>query len=143
MSLSEEQIRTIARIAKEELGENATLERLRDVVRQTVNRLETDSGTGATSPLFQGRILAIFLSCDGLKNSRVLAQVTKATNCRITERWERNLAGFQTLLAVIDTESCHRDFNALRTQFSDAGNAAGVRIILQSEDILKQQTNNT
>ncbi len=137
-TLTEEQIRILARIAREELGDNATLERLRDVVKQAAQRLESgsaDPGTGKP-----GRVLAILVSCDGLKNSRVLSRTAKESGCRITERLERNLAGFHVLLAVVDVQSCTGDFDQLRRRFSDAGNAVGVRVILQAEETLKSRS---
>jgi predicted amino acid-binding ACT domain protein len=70
----------------------------------------------------------------------VLSQAAKKSGCRITERLERNLAGFHALLAVIDPQSCGNDFEQLRRNFSDTGNAAGVRVILQTEDALKSRS---
>ncbi|HDH57470.1 MAG TPA: hypothetical protein ENF16_02560 [Bacteroidetes bacterium] len=138
-TLTEEQIRLIAQIAKEELGENATLERMREIVQQAVERLERE-GPKSYGVEPTGRILAILLSQDGLKNSRVLSQALKDSGCKTTERFERNLAGFHVLLAVIDYSACQDDFETLRKKLSEAGNSAGVRVIVQSEETLKRGT---
>ena len=135
--LTEEQIRLIAQIAKEELGADATLERMREVVRQAVERLERE-GPRSYDADPSGRILAILLSQDGLKNSRVLSQALKDSGCKTTERFERKLAGWHVLLTVIDYSACEDDFAALRVKLAEAGNSAGVRVIIQSEETLKR-----
>ncbi|TKJ38415.1 hypothetical protein CEE37_12925 [candidate division LCP-89 bacterium B3_LCP] len=134
-SLSEEQIRVIARIAMEELGSEATLEKMREIVAKAADVLERQGPVSYKSEPV-GRFLVICISDDGLKNSRTLSEALKETNCRITERFERNLAGFHTLLAVIDTQSCSLDFASLKGKLAQAGNDAKIRIIIQPEDTL-------
>ena len=137
--LTEEQIRLIARIASEELGPQATVEKMREVVQQAVDRLEK-LGPVSFKVEPEGRILAICLSDDGLKNSRALSRALKDSGCKVTERFERSLAGFHALLAVIDRGDSREDFETLRRRLGDAGNAVGVRVILQTEDTLKRGT---
>ncbi len=131
--LTEEQIRIVAHLAKEELGDGATLEKLRDVVQETVKHLEKQD---VIDPVI-GKIMAVLMSFDGLENSRILSDAIKETGCKITERFEKNLAGFSVLLAIIEEGSCRDDFQTLRQRLSDAGNRAGVRIILQTENTLR------
>lgn len=133
--LTESQVRYIAQITKDELGADATLEKLREVVRLVVDNLERQGPVSYKSQP-KGRILAICISLDGLKNSRVLSDATKDSGCKIAERFERNMSGFHVLLAVINPGECKEDFETLRSRFAEAGNTAGVRIILQTEDVL-------
>ncbi len=135
--LSEEQIRTVAHIAKEELGEGATLERLREVVRSAVKHMEEEK----SESLSTGQVLVICISFDGLKNSRVLSEALKDTGCKISERFEKKLAELHVLTALIQQDSCAVDLTELRQRLSQAGNEAGVRVIVQSEDTLRSNTN--
>ena len=138
--LTEEQIRVLAKVAREELGEDATLERMREVVGQAVEHLEQQT---AQSTEFEpmGRVLAIFVSNDGLKNSRALSDAVKETNCRILERSERTLADFHTLMAVIDVSNCVGGFDNLKQRLGSIGNEANLRIMLQPEEALRGRSN--
>ncbi len=40
-------------------------------------------------------------------------------------------------LAAVDRSGCQEDFETLRRRLGDAGNALGVRIIVQAEEALK------
>lgn len=138
--LTEEQIRVLAKVAREELGEDATLERMREVVGQAVGQLEQKiEQTADFEPM--GRVLAIFVSSDGLKNSRALSDAVKDTNCRILERAERTLADFHTMMAVIDVSNCVGGFEGLKQRLSHAGNEANLRIMLQPEESLRGRSN--
>jgi predicted amino acid-binding ACT domain protein len=138
--LTEEQIRVLAKVAKGELGEDATLERMREVVGQAVGQMEQKIEQAADfEPM--GRVLAIFVSNDGLKNSRALSEAVQDTNCRILERSERTLADFHTLLAVIDVSNCVGGFDGLKQRLSRAGNEANLRIMLQPEEALRGRSN--
>ncbi|MFH1735769.1 MAG: hypothetical protein ABIE92_13770 [bacterium] len=138
--LNEDQIRIVAQIAREELGAEATLEKLRESVRQAVDKLER-LGPVDFKAEPKGRLLAICLSLDGLKNSRVLSEALKDSGCKISERFERKMKVFHLLAAVIDYTACREDFETLRRKLGEAGNAAGVRIILQTEDALQAGPN--
>ncbi len=131
--LTEEQIRTIANIAREELGENANFENVRDVVQQVVEILTGEQKKTATT----GRILVICISFDGLTNSRVLSTALKETNCKVAERFDRNIEGFAIQLALIDPGSCSGNIAEIRSLLQEAGNEAGVRVIIQTEDTLR------
>jgi hypothetical protein len=139
--LTESQIRTIARIARDELGSAATLEQLREVVQLAVDKLERQGPVGYKS-LPEGRILVICISTDGLLNSRVLSESTRESGCKVAERFERKMSGFHVLLAVIDPTICSEDFDTIRAKFAEMGNAAGVRIILQPEDSFVRNASN-
>jgi predicted amino acid-binding ACT domain protein len=138
--LTEEQIRVLAKVAREELGDEATLDRMREVVGQAVEQLEEQmEKTADFEPM--GRILAIFVSNDGLRNSRALSDAVKETSCRILERSERTLEDFHTLMAVIDVSNCVGGFDSLRQRLSRIGNEANVRIMLQPEEALRGRSN--
>ncbi|HEX7344892.1 MAG TPA: hypothetical protein VF398_11535 [bacterium] len=136
MPLTESQIRTIARLAKEELGEAATFERLQQVVRQAVANIERQ-GPVDYRPEPSGKFVVICLSRDGMKNAQALSNGLKDTGCQIGDRFERNLGGVHALLASVDRAGCQEDVEALRRRLGDAGNSLGVRVIVQAEEALK------
>jgi len=131
--LTEDQIRAIANIAREELGENANFESVRDIVQQVVEDLSGEQ----TKTTKTGRILVICISFDGLTNSRVLSNALKETNCKVAERFDRNIEGFAIQLALIDPSSCSGNIEKIRARLQQAGNEAGVRVIIQTEDTLR------
>ncbi|MCX6641588.1 MAG: hypothetical protein NTW14_14070 [bacterium] len=134
--LTEEQIRLIANLVKDELGSEATLEKMRQTVREVAERLERQ-GPVTYQPKPQGRLLAICLSPEAPRGSTVLAQALKDTGCEVVERFETSLGGTSILLALIDPSRCGRSFDEIRSRLADAGNAAQVRVILQAVDALK------
>lgn len=138
-TLNEDQIRLIAQLAKEELGAAATLEKLREVVRQTVAKLEKSKLLPRLDP--KGHLLAICISLDGLKNSRVLSEALKESKCKISERFERKMTPFHILAAVIDYRACLETFETIKMKLAEEGNATGVRIVLLTEDTLKSFSN--
>jgi predicted amino acid-binding ACT domain protein len=137
MPLSESQIRTIARLAKEELGDEATFERLQEIVRQAVANIERQ-GPVSYNLEPSGKFVVICLSRDGMKNAQALSNGLKETGCVIGDRFERNLGGIQTLLASVDRSGCRDDLETLRRRLGEAGNSLGVRIIVQAEETLKK-----
>jgi len=142
MTLTESQIRAIARIAKDELGDAATFERLQDVVRRAVASMERQ-GPVFYRPEPSGRFVVICLSRDGANNAMALSSGLKDTGCQIGDRFERNLGGIHALLASVDRADCRDDFEILRRRLGEAGNALGVRIIVQVEDVLMPSGGNS
>jgi len=132
-TLSEDQIRAIARIAKEELGEAATYDRLREVVAAVVRQMEED-GPGSFPQPPRMRHLVICLSPDGQANGQTLSQGLKGSACVIGDRFERLLGGIHVLLAAVDGG----DPSDLRARLAQAGNPLGVRVIIQPEEALKR-----
>ncbi|MFH1861322.1 MAG: hypothetical protein ABH878_00790 [bacterium] len=138
MPLSEDQIRILVRVAKEELGPDASPEEVIRAVRLAVDKLEHE-GPRHFQLEPRGNLLAICIAPVASKASAVLSTALQDTDCRIMERFERTLANFHVVLAVVDTSNCQSDFAALREKLATAGNTAGVRIILQPEVTLQKQ----
>ena len=135
MPLTEYQIRAIARIAKEELGAEATYQRLQDVVRRVVETLEREGPIGF-KPEVSGRALIICLSADGRGNASALSRGLRETGVQISERFERTLGGFHVLMAAVEGVKSGADLESLRQKLGQAGNQEGVRILVQMQDAL-------
>ncbi len=135
LELTEDQIRTIARLARDELGEVATFERLQEVVRAAVERLERE-GPRDFPAAASAHLLVICLSRDSQNNAAVLSQGLQDTGCRITERAERVVGDFHTLLAAVERSSERANHETIRRRLADAGNKVGVRIMVQTRETL-------
>jgi predicted amino acid-binding ACT domain protein len=135
--LTEDQIRAIAKTAQEELGEAATYERLHQIVSRVVAQMETDAPKPGSRP---ERLLIICLSPDNRANAEALSQGLQDTGCRIADRVERIMGGFQVMLALVDTAGATSDLNVLRQRLSDAGAKTGVKIMVQPESLVSGST---
>jgi hypothetical protein len=134
-NLNEEQIRIIANLVKDELGEAATLDKMRQVVGEVVERMD-QQGPAFRPVEPKGRLLAICLSPDAPRGATVLSQALGNTQCEIIERFETSLGGLSVLLAVIDPSRCQNSHDEIRTRLAEAGNVAKVRVILQALETL-------
>ncbi len=132
-TLTEDQIRTLALIAKEELGDQATYERLHEVVRRAVQSLE-NLPPGRISPEVGNRFLVICLTMKEGENALVLSEGLKDSGVVIQDRFERRMGGFQVLLAVVHRGNAKEDFTALRERLAQAGEKHGVKILVQMEE---------
>jgi hypothetical protein len=137
VNLTEDQIRTVIRIACDELGENATFERVQDLVRRSISALEQEGASGAVTSS-TGDVLILCISPDAGRNSLVLSEGLQNLNCRETERCEHRLGPFQVTLANIRLGAGCEDPAVLRRELAQAGNLRGVRVILVTEDLLKR-----
>jgi predicted amino acid-binding ACT domain protein len=131
--LTETQIRAIAEAARNELSENATYERLHQVVSRVVEQMENQPEKRANSA---ARLLIICLSRDNRSNAEALSNGLKDTGCRIEDRVERIMGSFHVLLASVDTVSGGCEMEDLKHRLAEAGSKAGVKVIVQREDIL-------
>jgi predicted amino acid-binding ACT domain protein len=132
--LTETQIRAIAEAARNELGESATYERLHQVVSRVVEQMENQPEKPASAA---SHLLIICLSRDNRKNAEALSGGLKDTGCRIEDRAERIMGSFHVLLASVDTVSGGCETKDLKHRLAEAGSKAGVKVIVQREDILR------
>ncbi len=132
---TEDQIRTIIRIAREALGESAAFEQVHDLVRRSVAVLEREGsiGSAANAP---GSALILCISTDAERNRVALSEGLQGLGCRETERCEHRLDVFQVTLASIRLGTEGADWALFRRRLAEAGNQRGVRVILLTEDLL-------
>jgi len=136
--LTEEQIRLIAKISSEEMGESATLDQLRDVVQQVADHIE--SREPIVHPVI-GNPLVICISSDSLKNSQALSEALKETGCGIAERSEKILGQYHTLMALLDNKNCTAGLEGLAKKLKEAGNRLGVRMMVLTEEVFRGRSN--
>lgn len=133
--LTEDQIRAIAQAAREELGEQATYDRLHAVVSRVVEQMESISAVARPAP--SDRLLIIALSLDNHRSAEALSEGLKDTGCKIQDRLERIMGAFHVMLALVDAAEADCDLTGLKHRLTDAGSKAGVKIIVQQEDLLR------
>lgn len=134
MNLTEDQIRTIIRIAREELGDSAAFEQVQDLVRKSVAVLEREGAIGSMAPA-SGSALILCISPDAGRNSYVLSEGLQGSDCRVTDRFEHRLGAFLVTSAAIRFDARCADPTMLRRKLAEAGNLRGVRVILLTEDL--------
>ena len=136
MTLSEDEIRKITFEAISELGDKATSEAVKELVRKRVENMGGDYKfeKGDTS---SGRVI---LTSFGLNHPGIVAGVTKAlgdANCDIQDLSQKLLGDFFTMIMVIDISSSQKDLKEIQEEMNKVAEALRVKIYLQHEDVFR------
>ncbi|MEW6702764.1 MAG: ACT domain-containing protein [Bacteroidota bacterium] len=136
MKLSEEDIRKITFEAINELGDSATPEAVKELVRKRVDAMGGDYKF-EKSDGSSGRVI---LTSFGLNHPGIVAGVTKAlgdANCDIQDLSQKLLGDFFTMIMVIDITSSHKDLKEIQEEMNKVAESLKVKIYLQHEDVFR------
>ena len=136
MKLSEDEIRKITFEAISELGDKATPEAVKELVRKRVENMGGDykfeKGDASS-----GRVI---LTSFGLNHPGIVAGVTKAlgdANCDIQDLSQKLLGDFFTMIMVIDITSSQKDLKEIQEEMNKVAEALRIKIYLQHEDVFR------
>lgn len=136
MKFSEDEIRKITFDAINELGDKATPEAVKELVRKRVESMGGDykleKGDGAS-----GRVI---LTSFGLNHPGIVAGVTKAlsdANCDIQDLSQKLLGDFFTMIMVIDITSSQKDLKEIQEEMNKIAMTLRIKIYLQHEDVFR------
>lgn len=136
MKLSEDEIRKITFDAINELGDKATPEAVKELVRKRVESMGGDykfeKGDGTS-----GRVI---LTSFGLNHPGIVAGVTKAlsdANCDIQDLSQKLLGDFFTMIMVIDITSSQKDLKEIQEEMNKIAMTLRIKIYLQHEDVFR------
>lgn len=136
MKLSEDEIRKITFEALNELGDKATPESVKELVRKRVEMLGGEYKFEKGDPS-SGRVI---LTSFGLNHPGIVAGVTKAlgdANCDIQDLSQKLLGDFFTMIMVIDITSSQKDLKLIQEEMNKVAEALRIKIYLQHEDVFR------
>lgn len=136
MKLSEDEIRKITFEALNELGDKATPESVKELVRKRVEMLGGDYKFEKGDPS-SGRVI---LTSFGLNHPGIVAGVTKAlgdANCDIQDLSQKLLGDFFTMIMVIDITSSQKDLKVIQEEMNKVAETLRIKIYLQHEDVFR------
>lgn len=136
MKFSEEEIRKITFEALNELGEKATPEAVKELVRKRVENMGGDYKFEKGDPS-SGRVI---LTSFGLNHPGIVAGVTKAlgdANCDIQDLSQKLLGDFFTMIMVIDITSSQKDLKVIQEEMNKVAEELRIKIYLQHEDVFR------
>ena len=136
MKLSEEEVRKITFEAISELGEKATPEAVKELVRKRVESMDSDYKF-EKSDVSSGRVI---LTSFGLNHPGIVAGVTKAigdANCDILDLSQKILGDFFTMIMVIDISSAQKDLKEIQEDMNKVAQLLKIKIYLQHEDVFR------
>ena len=130
--LSEIDIKRIAEIAKRELGDQATSEMLKQIVREVVRSLNSEDGFDSTNLSINKQICIVMVGRKMERAKDTLVSTITKTGCKVMELKVDGLGEFTSLFLLVDILSCSVDFSKLETQLVHLANEFGGKLIIQN-----------
>ena len=137
MSVSEDEIRRITFEAIGELGDKATPEAVKELVRNRVQSLSGNEVKFKPEDISSGRVI---LTSFGLNHPGIVAGVTKAlgdNNCDIHDLSQKILGDFFTMIMVIDISNSPKDLKEVQEEMNKVAGELKIKIYLQHEDVFR------
>lgn len=138
MRLTEEDIRKIALVAIEEMGDKAAPDLVKRVVSKAVERAETgevkSSETGGQS---SGRVI---LTSFGVNQPGIVSSISaalSASGCDIQDITQKILQEFFTMIMIVDISHSPKDLKQIQDEMTKIAENLKVKIYLQHEDIFR------
>ena len=136
MKFSEEEVRKITFEAISELGEKATPEAVKELVRRRIESMGGDYKF-EKGDVSSGRVI---LTSFGLNHPGIVAGVTKAlgdANCDIQDLSQKILGDFFTMIMVIDISASQKDLKEIQEEMNKIAELLKIKIYLQHEDVFR------
>jgi ACT domain-containing protein len=137
LNLSEEEIRKITIDAISDLGDNATPEAVKEIVRKRAELISGEPITYSKIDASSGRVI---LTAFGLNHPGIVAAVTKAlgdSNCDIQDLTQKLMGDFFTMIIMIDISNSQKDLKAIQDEMTNVAGQLKIKIYLQHEDVFK------
>lgn len=138
MKLSEEELRKLAVVAIEELGDKASPDSVKKVVSSIVDNMERNVKTERTlNDKTSGRII---ITAFGLNKPGIVAAITKTLgeqNCDIQDITQKLMDEFFTMIMIVDISSSPNDFKGVQDVLTNVAENLKIKIYCQHEDIFR------
>ncbi len=138
MKLTEDELRKLALIAIEELGENANPDSVKRVVTNIINKIDSkEPELKIADDKSTGRII---ITAFGLNKPGIVASITKALGdamCDIQDISQKLMNEFFTMIMVVDISNSPKDFKDIQDLLTDVANSLKIKIYCQHEDIFR------
>ena len=137
MNISEEEIRKFAIDAISSLGDKATPEKVKEIVRKHIESISDESISNSKVEGPSGRVI---LTSFGLNHPGIVAAVTKAlgdANCDIQDLTQKLMGDFFTMIIMIDISNSQKDLKEIQDEMNNVAEQLKIKIYLQHEDVFK------
>jgi ACT domain-containing protein len=137
LNLSEEEIRKIAVDAITEMGDKATPENVKEIVRKRVESISGEEISYSKGDTSSGHVI---LTAFGLNHPGIVAAVTKAlgdANCDIQDLTQKLMGDFFTMIIMIDISSSPKDLREIQDEMKNVAEQLKIKIYLQHEDVFR------
>lgn len=137
MKLKEEEIRKITLDAIQELGPNATPEKVKEYVKKKIEESGAGEFISNKGDVSSGRVI---LTSFGLNKPGIVAGVTKAlgdSNCDIQDLTQKLMGDFFTMIMIIDISGSQKDLKQIQEEMSKVAEELKIKIYLQHEDVFR------
>jgi len=137
VKLSEDEIRTITYETIKELGNQATPEVVKEIIRKKLETITHGELKFNENDITSGRVI---LTSFGLNKPGIVAAVTKAlgeSNCDIQDLTQKIMGDFFTMIIMIDISTSPKDLKEIQTEMSKVAEELKIKIYLQHEDVFR------
>jgi len=137
VKLKEEEIRKITLDAIQELGPNATPEKVKEYVKKKIEESGAGEFISNKGDVSSGRVI---LTSFGLNKPGIVAGVTKAlgdSNCDIQDLTQKLMGDFFTMIMIIDISGSQKDLKQIQEEMSKVAEELKIKIYLQHEDVFR------
>ncbi len=138
MRLSEDELRKLALIAIDELGEKASPDAVKKVVSNIITK--TENNERYDLPVAEKNNGRMIVTAFGLNKPGIVAAVTKAlgeNNCDIQDITQKLMNEFFTMIMVVDTSTSQSDFKEIQDVLAGVAENLKIKIYSQHEDIFR------
>ena len=136
MALSEADIRKITLQAISDLGENATPDRVKEVVSRAVNSGASFQNISEDSKT-DGKVI---LTSFGMNHPGIVAGVTQSlskANVDITDLSQKLMGEFYTMIIILDISNSPKDLADIQNDLNIVAEELKIKIYLQHEDLFR------
>lgn len=137
MKLTEEQIRKLTIEAINQLGEEATPEKVKAIVSKTAEKLSDEGKLSTRGETSEGRII---ITAFGLNEPGIVAAITKSLSdaeCDIQDISQKIMGEFFTMIMIVDITNSPKDFREMQEEMKKVADDLNVKIYMQHEDVFR------
>ena len=141
----EELVRKIIESVYAELGENADTEKVKKVVRKTLDEIENshrnapsptpESGSAPSIAMNSSRVIVTAFGINQPGMVAAISGVLAQNRCNIVDISQKILQDYFTLILIVDIKDCPISLRELKDQFGNIGNKLGIKVLTQHEDV--------
>ncbi|MFH0734588.1 MAG: ACT domain-containing protein [bacterium] len=138
MRLSEDELRKLALIAIDELGEKASPDTVKKIVSNIISN--TENNERIEVPVKEKANGRMIVTAFGLNKPGIVAAVTKAlgeNDCDIQDITQKLMNEFFTMIMIIDITTSPKDFKEIQDILAAVAEDLKIKIYSQHEDIFR------
>ncbi len=136
MKLTEDEIRKITLSAIEELGDKATPDNVKTIVKKAVESFDSSPSDIKMNESSGRAILTSF----GINKPGIVASITKAISqckCDIYDLSQKIMGDFFTMIMIVDLTNSPSDLKTVQEELAKVAEELKIKIYLQHEDVFR------